>query len=206
MFFQAAQTYQCKQSQLFLSGVSRVNWFAFIYYFYSFFFAQPVHISGLRTFTTRPLSLRLKSNQCIPIKKKKMPDVINDTACKDNIKSMRSSAFCLSAGACWHCWQRLGSSTAWKTQRMQHNEWIHVRSKCPANRSEAQTDIHFILIVSLPDELHSRTDLQGFAQSFGSKHTHIVWLQTESKKDKRGWMQEVEDLNKIQIKVPTERY
>lgn len=76
---------------------------------------------------------------------------------------------------------------------MQHNEWMHVREKCPANSSETQTDIYFILIVGLPDELQSRTDLQGFDQSLGSKHTHIVWLQTESMKHKH----EVEDLNKI---------
>lgn len=47
-------------------------------------------------------------------------------------------------------------------------------------------NISFILIVILPDELQSWTGLQGFDESLGSKHTHIVWLQAGSKKYKHG--------------------
>lgn len=72
---------------------------------------------------------------------------------------------------------------------MQHNERIHkcfLKKKVPSIYSKTEIYVYFILIVISPDELQSWTGLQGFDESLGSKHTHVVWLQAESKKYKHG--------------------
>lgn len=108
-----------------------------------------------------------------------MPDVINDTACKEMLRRGEVQPPVYQPEPAGIVGRDLVLPQPEKHSGcLTMNEFMCVNSVQQMHLKDKLTFI--CLAVSLPNELHSRADLQGFDQSLGSKHAHVVGLQTEN--------------------------